>query len=111
MPLTTLTVEALKEFDLSRKEAERCKNMFALGLLSLDVPPADRGHREVPAARSSPRSREIAEANIAAFRAGWNFGETTEDFAVSLRGRARPRTAFPPAPTATSPATWPCPTG
>src|SRR5690348_16688509 len=34
VPLTTLTVEALKEFSLSRKEAERSKNMFALGLLS-----------------------------------------------------------------------------
>ncbi|MFS8199626.1 2-oxoacid:acceptor oxidoreductase family protein, partial [Streptomyces sp. CWNU-52B] len=34
VPLTTLTVEALKEFGLSRKEAERSKNMFALGLLS-----------------------------------------------------------------------------
>ncbi|KFG08367.1 2-oxoacid:acceptor oxidoreductase family protein, partial [Streptomyces scabiei] len=32
VPLTTLTVEALKSFDLSRKEAERSKNMFALGL-------------------------------------------------------------------------------
>ncbi|MFF2258533.1 2-oxoacid:acceptor oxidoreductase family protein, partial [Streptomyces albidoflavus] len=34
VPLTTLTVEALKEFDLSRKDAGRSKNMFALGLLS-----------------------------------------------------------------------------
>uniref|UniRef100_UPI003D73256E 2-oxoacid:acceptor oxidoreductase family protein n=5 Tax=Streptomyces TaxID=1883 RepID=UPI003D73256E len=34
VPLTTLTVEALREFELSRKEAERSKNMFALGLLS-----------------------------------------------------------------------------
>ncbi|MBW8094156.1 2-oxoacid:acceptor oxidoreductase family protein, partial [Streptomyces hygroscopicus subsp. hygroscopicus] len=34
VPLTTLTIEALKEFGLSRKEAERSKNMFALGLLS-----------------------------------------------------------------------------
>ncbi|MEO3974305.1 2-oxoacid:acceptor oxidoreductase family protein, partial [Streptomyces sp. CAU 1734] len=34
VPLTTLTVEALKEFGLTRKEAERSKNMFALGLLS-----------------------------------------------------------------------------
>ena len=34
VPLTTLTVEALKDFELSRKEAERSKNMFALGLLS-----------------------------------------------------------------------------
>ncbi len=34
VPLTSLTVEALKEFDLSRREAERSKNMFALGLMS-----------------------------------------------------------------------------
>ncbi|CAM5720337.1 hypothetical protein SCALM49S_02259 [Streptomyces californicus] len=34
VPLTTLTLEALKEFGLPRKEAERSKNMFALGLLS-----------------------------------------------------------------------------
>src|SRR5438874_5898988 len=32
--LTSLTVEALKDFDLTRKEAERAKNMFALGLMS-----------------------------------------------------------------------------
>ncbi|MEU5093121.1 2-oxoacid:acceptor oxidoreductase subunit alpha, partial [Streptomyces sp. NPDC021356] len=29
------------------------------------------------------RKPRIAAANVAAFRAGWNFGETTEDFAVS----------------------------
>ena len=33
VPLTSLTVEALKDFGLSRKDAERAKNMFALGLL------------------------------------------------------------------------------
>src|SRR6185369_8526612 len=32
--LTDLTVEAVKEFGLSRKDASRAKNMFALGLLS-----------------------------------------------------------------------------
>ncbi|MER7820456.1 hypothetical protein ABTX79_35280, partial [Streptomyces sp. NPDC096153] len=37
---------------------------------------------------------EIAEANVAAFRAGWNFGETTEDFAVSYEV-APADTAFP----------------
>ncbi|MER6470396.1 2-oxoacid:acceptor oxidoreductase subunit alpha [Streptomyces collinus] len=82
VPLTTLTVEALKEFDLSRKEAERSKNMFALGLLSWMY------HRPTENTEKFLRSKfakkpEIAAANIAAFRAGWNFGETTEDFAVS----------------------------
>jgi 2-oxoglutarate ferredoxin oxidoreductase subunit alpha len=82
VPLTTLTVEALKDFDLTRKEAERSKNMFALGLLSWMY------HRPTEGTERFLRSKfakkpEIAEANLAAFRAGWNFGETTEDFAVS----------------------------
>ncbi|GAB7103705.1 2-oxoacid:acceptor oxidoreductase subunit alpha [Streptomyces phaeofaciens JCM 4814] len=82
VPLTTLTVEALKEFDLTRKEAERSKNMFALGLLSWMY------HRPTEGTEKFLRSKfakkpHIAEANLAAFRAGWNFGETTEDFAVS----------------------------
>ncbi|MGW2614067.1 2-oxoacid:acceptor oxidoreductase subunit alpha [Streptomyces sp. NPDC001500] len=82
VPLTTLTVEALKEFDLTRKEAERSKNMFALGLLSWMY------HRPTEGTEKFLRSKfakkpDIAAANIAAFRAGWNFGETTEDFAFS----------------------------
>ncbi|MER7701260.1 2-oxoacid:acceptor oxidoreductase subunit alpha, partial [Streptomyces sp. NPDC096095] len=82
VPLTTLTLEALKEFGLPRKEAERSKNMFALGLLSWMY------HRPTEATEAFLRQKfakkpRIAEANVAAFRAGWNFGETTEDFAVS----------------------------
>lgn len=94
VPLTTLTVEALKEFGLSRKEAERSKNMFALGLLSWMY------HRPTENTEKFLRQKfakkpEIAEANVAAFRAGWNFGETTEDFAVSYEV-APAATAFPP---------------
>ncbi|MGI5402220.1 2-oxoacid:acceptor oxidoreductase subunit alpha [Streptomyces sp. CA-135486] len=82
VPLTTLTIEALKDFGLSRKEAERSKNMFALGLLSWMY------HRPTEGTETFLRTKfakkpQIAEANITAFRAGWNFGETTEDFAVS----------------------------
>ncbi|MBZ3907300.1 MULTISPECIES: 2-oxoacid:acceptor oxidoreductase subunit alpha [Streptomyces] len=82
VPLTTLTVEALKEFDLSRKEAERSKNMFALGLLSWMYHRPTEGTEKFLAAKFAKKP-EIAAANLAAFRAGWNFGETTEDFAVS----------------------------
>ncbi|MFG3248175.1 2-oxoacid:acceptor oxidoreductase subunit alpha [Streptomyces sp. NPDC048187] len=94
VPLTTLTVEALKDFGLSRKEAERSKNMFALGLLSWMY------HRPTEGTERFLRSKfakkpDIAAANIAAFRAGWNFGETTEDFAVSYEV-APAATAFPP---------------
>ncbi|MFE7117414.1 2-oxoacid:acceptor oxidoreductase subunit alpha [Streptomyces sp. NPDC057654] len=96
VPLTTLTIEALKEFGLSRKEAERSKNMFALGLLSWMY------HRPTEGTESFLRKKfakkpQIAEANVAAYRAGWNFGETTEDFAVSYE--VAPATAAFPAGT------------
>ncbi|MGW3950060.1 2-oxoacid:acceptor oxidoreductase subunit alpha [Streptomyces sp. NPDC004752] len=82
VPLTTLTVEALKEFDLSRKEAERSKNMFALGLLSWMYHRPTEGTEKFLRTKFAKKP-EIAEANLTAFRAGWNFGETTEDFAVT----------------------------
>jgi 2-oxoglutarate ferredoxin oxidoreductase subunit alpha len=82
VPLTTMTVEALKEFELSRKEAERSKNMFALGLLSWMYHRPTEGTEKFLRTKFA-RKPEIAAANLAAFRAGWNFGETTEDFAVS----------------------------
>ncbi|MFJ2516847.1 2-oxoacid:acceptor oxidoreductase subunit alpha [Streptomyces griseoviridis] len=93
VPLTTLTVEALTGFDLSRKEAERSKNMFALGLLSWMYHRPTEGTERFLRAKFAKRP-EIAEANLAAFRAGWNFGETTEDFAVSYEV-APATTAFP----------------
>ncbi|MFJ8433604.1 2-oxoacid:acceptor oxidoreductase subunit alpha [Kitasatospora sp. NPDC094019] len=82
VPLTTLTLEALKESGLARKDAERAKNMFALGMLSWMY------HRPTHGTEAFLRTKfakkpQIAEANISAFRAGWNFGETTETFAVS----------------------------
>ncbi|MGW0785612.1 2-oxoacid:acceptor oxidoreductase subunit alpha [Streptomyces sp. NPDC002913] len=82
VPLTTLTIEALKEFGLSRKEAERSKNMFALGLLSWMYNRPTEGTEAFLRSKFAKKPT-IAEANVAAFRAGWNFGETTEDFAVS----------------------------
>jgi 2-oxoglutarate/2-oxoacid ferredoxin oxidoreductase subunit alpha len=82
--LGTLTVEALKTHGLSRKDADRSKNMFALGLLSWMYHRPTHG-TEAFLRRKFAKEPAIAEANIAAFRAGWNFGETTEDFAVSYQ--------------------------
>ncbi|MET8828738.1 2-oxoacid:acceptor oxidoreductase subunit alpha [Streptomyces sp. NPDC004610] len=93
VPLTTLTVEALKDFELSRKEAERSKNMFALGLLSWMYHRPTEGTEQFLTSKFAKKP-QIAAANIAAFRAGWNFGETTEDFAVSYEV-APASTAFP----------------
>ncbi|HEV7626377.1 MAG TPA: 2-oxoacid:acceptor oxidoreductase subunit alpha [Streptomyces sp.] len=94
VPLTTLTVEALKEFELGRKDAGRSKNMFALGLLSwmYNRPTEQTEHFLRTKFAKKP---QVAQANIAAFRAGWNFGETTEDFAVSYEV-APAGAAFPP---------------
>ncbi|WP_280717243.1 2-oxoacid:acceptor oxidoreductase subunit alpha [Kitasatospora sp. MAP5-34] len=82
VPLTSLTVEALKESGLARKDAERAKNMFALGLLSWLYHRPTHGTEKFLRQKFAKKPA-IAEANIKAFRAGWNFGETTEDFAVS----------------------------
>ncbi|MDP9821923.1 2-oxoacid:acceptor oxidoreductase subunit alpha [Nocardioides massiliensis] len=90
--LTGMTVEAVKEFGLSRKDAARAKNMFALGLLSwMYGRPTDsttafleRRFAKVPA---------IRDANITAFKAGWYFGETTETFVVSYEIKPAAMTA------------------
>jgi 2-oxoglutarate ferredoxin oxidoreductase subunit alpha len=80
--LTSMTVEALKGIDITKKEAERAKNMFALGLLSWLYNRPTEGTVKFLKAKFA-RSPEILQANLVAFQAGWSFGETTEDFAVS----------------------------
>ncbi|PZS32867.1 MAG: 2-oxoglutarate ferredoxin oxidoreductase subunit alpha [Pseudonocardiales bacterium] len=79
--LTSMTVEALKSFAISKKDAERAKNMFALGLLTWLYHRPVEGTLRFLTARFA-QSPDIAAANIAAFQAGWAFGETTEDFSV-----------------------------
>ena len=87
--LTGMTVEAVKEFGLSRKDAARAKNMFALGLLSWmygrptepTVAFLEKRFAKVP---------DIRDANITAFKAGWNFGETTETFVVQYEIKPAP---------------------
>ena len=79
--LTSITVEALADIEgLTRKEKERAKNMFALGLLSwLYTRPMDG--TEAFLARKFAGTPALLEANLAALRAGFNYGETTEVFA------------------------------
>ncbi|MEU8077353.1 2-oxoacid:acceptor oxidoreductase subunit alpha [Catellatospora citrea] len=79
--LTSMTVGALAEHPVSKKDAERAKNMFALGLLSWLY---SRPHESTMAflERKFAARPELVAANKAAFNAGWNFGETTEGFAV-----------------------------
>jgi 2-oxoglutarate ferredoxin oxidoreductase subunit alpha len=81
--LTSMTVASLKEIEgITPREAERSKNFFALGLMSWLY------HRPIEPTlhfieTKFARRPEIAQANAAALRSGWNYGETSEDFAVS----------------------------
>jgi 2-oxoglutarate ferredoxin oxidoreductase subunit alpha len=83
VPLTSLTVGALKGIEgVTPREAERSKNMFALGLMSWlygrPIEPTVEFLEEKFAKRP-----EIAAANVKALQAGYAFGETTESFAVT----------------------------
>jgi 2-oxoglutarate ferredoxin oxidoreductase subunit alpha len=92
VPITSMTVKALEEYDVSRKEAERAKNMFALGLLSwlYNRPPESTLKFLKSKFAAKP---EIMKANVAAFQAGWNYGETTEAFSVQYE--VKPATLEP----------------
>ncbi|MFD9699266.1 2-oxoacid:acceptor oxidoreductase subunit alpha [Lentzea sp. NPDC059081] len=80
--MATLTIGALEETGLGKKDAERAKNMFALGLLSWMYHRPTEGTERFLREKFAKKP-DIAEANVLAFRAGWNYGETTEAFAVT----------------------------
>ncbi|MCH7232890.1 2-oxoacid:acceptor oxidoreductase subunit alpha [Glycomyces sp. L485] len=81
VPLTSLTIGALEDYDIGKKDAARSKNMFALGLLSW-MYSRTTGVTEDFLKKKFAAKPDIAEANIAALKAGWNYGETAESFAV-----------------------------
>jgi 2-oxoglutarate/2-oxoacid ferredoxin oxidoreductase subunit alpha len=81
IPLTSVTVKALEDFDITRKDAERAKNMFALGLLSWLYNRPIEGTMKFLDVKFASKPGILA-ANKAAFQAGWNYGETTEAFSV-----------------------------
>jgi 2-oxoglutarate/2-oxoacid ferredoxin oxidoreductase subunit alpha len=92
LPITSVTVKALESFDVSRKEAERAKNMFALGLLSwLYNRPVESTIKFLESKFAT--KPVIMQANKAAFQAGWNYGETTEAFSVQYE--VKPATLAP----------------
>ena len=80
IPMTTLTRTAVEEVGLSTKEADRCRNFFAMGLLYWLY------GRELTATlrflddKFGKKLPQVAAANEKALRAGWYYGETTEAF-------------------------------
>src|SRR5205814_1956578 len=89
VPMTSITVRATEGVGLGKREAERAKNMFALGLVSwMYGRPAETTLSWLEKKFGS--KQEIYDANVAAFKAGYNFGETTELFAHSYEVKAAP---------------------
>jgi 2-oxoglutarate/2-oxoacid ferredoxin oxidoreductase subunit alpha len=88
--MTDMTVEATKGIEgITKKEAERAKNFFALGLVSwLYGRPTEITTAWIE--KKFARRPEIRDANLAAFRAGYNFGDTAELFAVHYEVKRAP---------------------
>ncbi len=89
VPMTSITVRAVEELGLTRKEAERSKNMFALGLLSWMYGRPTEVTLNWLHEKFGDKP-QVFDANVAAFKAGYNFGETTELFAHSYRVKPAP---------------------
>jgi 2-oxoglutarate ferredoxin oxidoreductase subunit alpha len=84
IPINKLNREAVTECKLSPREADRCKNFFALGLVywlyERPLEPTLRWIREKFA-----KNPAVLEANTRTLKAGYNFGETTETMPVHYR--------------------------
>jgi 2-oxoglutarate/2-oxoacid ferredoxin oxidoreductase subunit alpha len=82
VPMTSMTVRATEGIEgITSRDAARCKNLFALGLVSWMY-----GRPTQPSVHWIEKKFEdnppVRDANLAAFRAGYNFGETAELLAV-----------------------------
>lgn len=79
VPMTKLTLEATKDLNVKPRDAERSKNFFALGLICWLYSRPPEPILDWISRRFASRPL-VKQANEAAFRAGYNFGETTEIF-------------------------------
>jgi 2-oxoglutarate ferredoxin oxidoreductase subunit alpha len=90
VPMESLTLKAAEGIEgATKRESERAKNFFALGLVSWMYGRPTEVTEDWITKRFASRP-EIRDANLAAFRAGWNFGETTEVFAVRYEVKPAP---------------------
>jgi 2-oxoglutarate ferredoxin oxidoreductase subunit alpha len=81
VPLTSLNREAVRDLKLGPREADRCKNFFALGMMywlyGRPMEPTERWLR-------GRFKGDVRDANLRVLKAGLHFGETTELFPVSF---------------------------
>ena len=89
VPMTSLTKDACEPHGVKPRDAERSKNFFALGLVSFMYSRPTEPTLEWISEKFAKNEKVVA-ANIAAFKAGFNFGETTE--MVGQRYEVKPAT-------------------
>jgi 2-oxoglutarate ferredoxin oxidoreductase subunit alpha len=85
VPMTSLVTRAVEGMEgVTTRDAQKAKNLFALGLVSwLYDRPVDVTERWIETKFASKPA--VMGANLAAFRAGWSFGETSELIDVQVR--------------------------
>lgn len=87
MDVTKLVKDCLADSGLGMKEIERSKNMFVLGLLFwMFDEPMDYTLNFIN--EKFGKKPEIANANIKALKAGWNYGDHTEVFTTRYKVNA-----------------------
>lgn len=84
-PITLLTREALKDFEIDTKIKDRSKNMFALGLVFWIFGRDLKYTRDFLTQKFNKKDPKIAEANVKVLEAGYSFGNTLEEFASPYR--------------------------
>jgi 2-oxoglutarate ferredoxin oxidoreductase subunit alpha len=90
VPMTSMTVRATEAIDgITPRDAARCKNLFALGLVSWMYGRPTQPTVDWVEKKFADR-HQVRDANLAAFRAGYNFGETAELLAVHYEVDAAP---------------------
>ena len=91
VPMSSLTTAAVSGLDgVSSRDAQKAKNLFALGVLSwLYDRPTEVTEKWIRGKFGGP----VLEANLAAFRAGWSFGETSELIDVQVKVSRNPEVA------------------
>jgi len=85
--VSKLTTSAVRELGLNTRAVNRCRNFYVLGLLSWLFQRPTQSVVDYIESRFK-KTPDVKEANLRAFKAGFNFGETTEIFASSYEVKA-----------------------
>ncbi len=83
VPMTRLTKDAVAEFGMGVKDADRCKNFFAMGLVYWLYGRSMEPTLKFIHGKFGAKDPNVANANEKALNAGWAFGETIEALPTS----------------------------